>query len=129
MGIRLHTNTWHRPLRTLDCWLPASESSSVAWRHRLLQLGKQCAQIFAHARRKQRHQATAADTQRVVGRAPEQVPATPAATPRLRVTRHLDRTGGGTGHARFVISGRMADVCAELDRLAAQEARHLPQSS
>ncbi|MEJ8822907.1 hypothetical protein WKW80_12840 [Variovorax humicola] len=40
----------------------------------------------------------------------------------LRVIRVLDtqRTAGGTG--RVVISGRMADVCAELDRLAALEA-------
>jgi hypothetical protein len=41
----------------------------------------------------------------------------------LRVVRVVDgsRTQGGAG--RMVISGRFADVCAELDRLAAQEAR------
>jgi hypothetical protein len=41
----------------------------------------------------------------------------------LRVVRIVDgsRTHGGAG--RMVISGRFADVCAELDRLAAQEAR------
>jgi hypothetical protein len=43
-------------------------------------------------------------------------PASPVVTrPPLRV-----HTGE---HGRLVISGRMADVCAELDRLAAQEAR------
>ena len=36
----------------------------------------------------------------------------------LRVVRVLD---GGKGVGRMVISGRMADVCAELDRLAAYE--------
>jgi hypothetical protein len=30
------------------------------------------------------------------------------------------------GAGRMVISGRMADVCAELDRLVAMEARHRP---
>lgn len=41
----------------------------------------------------------------------------------LRVVRVVDgsRVQGGAG--RMVISGRIADVCAELDRLAAQEAR------
>jgi len=52
-------------------------------------------------------------------------PAQPFAAPTapakpLRVVRVLD---AGTGSGRLVISGRMADVCAELDRLAAQEAR------
>lgn len=46
-------------------------------------------------------------------------------TPRpaaLRVLHECD-AGQGPGHAgRLVISGRMADVCAELDRLAAREA-------
>ena len=41
----------------------------------------------------------------------------------LRVVRNIDSgiPVGSTG--RMVISGRMADVCAELDRLAALEAR------
>jgi len=48
-----------------------------------------------------------------------------AATPArpLRVVRVVDRQGTQRGCAnRVVISGRMADVCAELDRLAALEA-------
>ncbi len=48
-----------------------------------------------------------------------------AATPArpLRVVRVVDRQGSQRGCAnRVVISGRMADVCAELDRLAALEA-------
>ena len=36
----------------------------------------------------------------------------------LRVVRVLD-TSNSAGAGRMVISGRMADVCAELDRLAA----------
>jgi len=46
----------------------------------------------------------------------------------LRVLRVVDAqhagvgTSAGVGAGRMVISGRMADVCAELDRLAAAEA-------
>ncbi|MDR6535495.1 hypothetical protein [Variovorax soli] len=40
----------------------------------------------------------------------------------LRVVRTVDAQPNGTGRGRVVISGRMADVCAELDRLAALEA-------
>ena len=40
----------------------------------------------------------------------------------LRVVRVLDAQRTTSGAGRVVISGRMADVCAELDRLAALEA-------
>ena len=43
----------------------------------------------------------------------------------LRVLRVVDgRSGSAEAAGRMVISGRMADVCAELDRLAASETRH-----
>ncbi len=42
----------------------------------------------------------------------------------LRVVRVLDSRQSCAGAGRMVISGRMADVCAELDRLAALETRH-----
>lgn len=45
---------------------------------------------------------------------------TPAA---LRVTRMLDDTRQPGQAGRMVISGRMADVCAELERLARLESR------
>lgn len=41
----------------------------------------------------------------------------------LRVVRILEASQPRTGAGRMVISGRMADVCAELDRLAELEAR------
>ncbi|RYF07292.1 MAG: hypothetical protein EOO31_06955 [Comamonadaceae bacterium] len=47
--------------------------------------------------------------------------AVPAAS--ARTVRVLHRTDG-SGPMRLVISGRMADVCAELDRLVAREAAH-----
>ena len=40
----------------------------------------------------------------------------------LRVVRVIDGKGQQRNASRVVISGRMADVCAELDRLAALEA-------
>ena len=45
----------------------------------------------------------------------------PRATP-LRVVRVCDTHSASGEVGRLVISGRMADVCAELDRLAAREA-------
>lgn len=45
----------------------------------------------------------------------------PAARP-LRVVRVVERGQARSEVGRMVISGRMADVCAELDRLAAREA-------
>ena len=47
----------------------------------------------------------------------------PAAKP-LRVVRVFDGPRMPQAAGRMVISGRMADVCAELERLAALEARH-----
>lgn len=41
----------------------------------------------------------------------------------LRVVRVLEPSASRAVAGRMVISGRLADVCAELDRLVAQEAR------
>ncbi len=52
------------------------------------------------------------------------VPRTAALRPAkpLRVVRVLEPSAPRAEAGRMVISGRLADVCAELDRLAAQEA-------
>lgn len=42
----------------------------------------------------------------------------------LRVIRVVEQRGPRVGAGRMVISGRMEDVCAELDRLAELETRH-----
>lgn len=42
----------------------------------------------------------------------------------LRVVRVLEAGQAHCAVGRMLISGRMADVCAELDRLAAREAAH-----
>jgi hypothetical protein len=57
---------------------------------------------------------------RVHGQAAPKAVAAPARP--LRVIRVVDHQGEKRSTNRMVISGRMADVCAELDRLAALEA-------
>jgi hypothetical protein len=47
-----------------------------------------------------------------------------SATRPLRVVRMIDAGAPRRQGSRMVISGRMADVCAELDRLAALEESH-----
>ena len=47
---------------------------------------------------------------------------TASSTPALRVVRVAESDQRVKGAGRMVISGRMVDVCAELDRLAALEA-------
>lgn len=44
-------------------------------------------------------------------------------SPPLRVVRFVEAGHVGSQFGRMVISGRMADVCAELDRLVAREAQ------
>jgi hypothetical protein len=58
----------------------------------------------------------------VAVRAAPQRPAHRPARP-LRVLRVVEPASSRAVAGRMVISGRLADVCAELDRLAAQEAR------
>jgi hypothetical protein len=55
-------------------------------------------------------------------RAAQQAPAGHAFKP-LRVVRVLEPSAPRSTAGRMVISGRLADVCAELDRLAAMEAQ------
>ena len=53
----------------------------------------------------------------------------PAAVRPLRVVRTVDAQRPGLRAGRVVISGRMADVCAELERLAALEAAEMLRGS
>ena len=57
---------------------------------------------------------------------PSATAAAPYSRPPLRVMRVTESGQRTAGAGRMVISGRMADVCAELDRLAALEAMHTP---
>ncbi|MDE2605515.1 MAG: hypothetical protein KGL68_06305 [Burkholderiales bacterium] len=60
---------------------------------------------------------------RAAARAPAPRPAPCVAAKPLRVVRVLEPSAPRTVAGRMVISGRLADVCAELDRLAALEGR------
>lgn len=60
--------------------------------------------------------------QRLRRRPLQVVPTAARPAPALRVLRVLEPHQPRTAAGRMVISGRMADVCAELDRLAAAEA-------
>jgi hypothetical protein len=61
-------------------------------------------------------------THRATHRALQASAGCPALRP-LRVVRVLEPAAPRSTAGRMVISGRLADVCAELDRLAALEAR------
>ncbi|NUO74276.1 MAG: hypothetical protein HOQ10_16390 [Frateuria sp.] len=53
-----------------------------------------------------------------------QPPTRPQPAKGLRVVRVVEPSAPRAGAGRMVISGRLADVCAELERLAALEARN-----
>ena len=84
------------PLHSLLCWLTPAGAVPAPVTH------MQCASV--------RRQAALGE--------PGRQPVRPA----LRVVRVLEAGQPRTQVGRMVISGRMADVCAELDRLAACEA-------
>jgi hypothetical protein len=115
MGIRFYSNTWRAPLQLIDSWLPAHPRRST-----LAQCVPQVMQRFVRAGWLGRGSDQAAS------RSFQALPAPriqPAASPGR--TCHLRVVGGGEfgsrSDGRLVISGRMSDVCAELDRLAALE--------
>ena len=60
----------------------------------------------------------------------DRMPPRAVATPRpLRVVCTVDAQRRGSVTGRLVLSGRLVDVCAELDRLAALEAAELSRSA
>lgn len=116
MGILFSTNTWRAPLQLIDCWLPAAPKRLAPAANE--PLASRVVQRFARAG--------------WLGR-PASVPAHQGAhtTPirrsentgacRVRVLRATDPRPSPSLGVRLVISGRINDVCAELDRLADQE--------
>lgn len=116
MGIRFNTNTWRAPLLLIDSWLPAAPPSSArstlpqavqrfaqaGWLGRAIEVMPKAAPRPASAHRPQNPV--------ISGRACH-----------VRVLRAAEATNCSREDARLVISGRINDVCAELDRLAALE--------
>jgi hypothetical protein len=121
MGIRIHRSTWRTPLQMIDSWLPPAPRQATV----PVRLGA-AAQRFVLAGWLNRQPpvqpaATAASS----------TPAQPMAAASERspvVQRPLRvalRTRSGrcpeVRDTRVVLSGRMSEVCAELERLAALE--------
>lgn len=114
MGILFNTSTWRAPLQLIDCWLPAPSlrQTHAANEPRLTR----AVQRFARA----------GWLGRPAGAPAPEFPAPTRSSARktgaVRVLRQAEpaqvRPGNGV---RLVISGRINDVCAELDRLADQE--------
>jgi hypothetical protein len=119
MGIRFNANTWRTPLQLIDCWLPVGPARTQAqplplprtlqnfvragWLHRAAPTNRPINLVPSTADSGARHCATVhnIDAHRRTSTQPT------ITNPRA--------------DARLVISGRIGDVCAELERLAAQE--------
>lgn len=119
MGIRLNTNTWRAPLRLIDSWLPAVPASPRPVLPSALQR-------FARAGWLGRPTAPAvpaAMASPATGIRPRTPPAAGRTCP-VRVPPTVDRIRTVHQGTRLVIAGRINDVCAELERLAALEHQH-----
>ena len=119
MGYRLTSSTWRAPIQMIDSWLPSPAFSEpprkVARVWQLFSRAGWMSRAAVHTPAK----VPAAATHPV---APS---ATVASRPcHVRILRTPDSSTGCRPDARLVISGRINDVCAELDRLASMEFRH-----
>lgn len=115
MGMFFNTRTWHQPLQLIDSWLPPSTSPQASCApSRALSLFEQAGWLGRSTRAASANLAMLSPQG-----AQSSCPARAARTIEGRVTR---------ADGRFVISGRIDDVCDELDRLAAMEQRERPLS-
>lgn len=110
MGIRITSKTWRAPLQLIDSWLP-SPPCPYKTRKPLPTLMQRFVRAGWLAGKTPKQALPAAG---VVSSAAISRSAQPA-------TVRLKRSSRPGRSASLVISGRMADVCAELDRLAALE--------
>lgn len=110
MGIRITSKTWRAPLQLIDSWLPLPPCPNKT-RKPLPMLMQRFVRAgwLANKPPKQALPSTPSASVTAVSRSAQ------SATIRLKHASEPDRS------ACLVISGRMADVCAELDRLAALE--------
>jgi hypothetical protein len=126
MGIRIHRNTWSAPLRLIDSWLPPARPRPPV-QHPISKVAQRFVQAGWLRRRASNDEHV--EPQRPAG----QLTATPASA-RPQPARATLSPSGGCGDrfrpdSRVVLSGRITEVCAELDRLAAQETRWLRMRS
>jgi hypothetical protein len=116
MGIRISSKTWRAPLQFIDSWLPSPASYRPSHRQPLGRL----IQRFARAGWLGHRPTTCEQAPNRTPAAPPQRATRPAIAKPVRIVRPAPDT---RGRARLVISGRISDVCAELDRLASLEQR------
>jgi hypothetical protein len=116
MGILFNTNTWRAPLQLIDCWLPAPSTRRTPAANE--PLASRAVQRFARAGWLSR--SANASAQQEAHIPPLKRSENPGSC-RVRVLRQTDPLPSPSIGVRLVISGRINDVCAELDRLADQE--------
>lgn len=116
MGIRFNTNTWRAPLLLIDSWLPPSFEREGAARTL-----PQILQRFVRAGWLARPSKCAVDGNKVAATGHRVTGHAVVRARHVRVLRTADTSGGPRADGRLVISGRINDVCAELERLAALE--------
>ncbi|MDP3251716.1 MAG: hypothetical protein Q8M77_07375 [Hydrogenophaga sp.] len=116
MGILFSTNTWRAPLQLIDCWLPAAPKRLAPAANE--PLASRAVQRFARAGWLGRP--VSAPARQGAHATPTKRPENTGAC-RVRVVRAPDPRPAASLGVRLVISGRINDVCAELDRLADQE--------
>lgn len=112
MGILFNNNTWRRPLRLIDSWLPTTESRTpVRTVASPIPAFARAGWLAGSGRNERDGHSTAA-----MGG--------PLARPcQMRVVRAPEPGSTRRSDTRLVLSGPINDVCAELDRLAALEQR------
>jgi hypothetical protein len=117
MGIRLNTNTWRAPLQLIDCWLPAPSSHAPVKRAMppFLQRFARAGWLKPAGATNHPPEACPSSTARHLTNVPVR-----AQHVRVHSGPELSRASTACG-GRLALSGRIGDVCAELDRLAALE--------
>jgi hypothetical protein len=118
MGYRFTSSTWRAPIQLIDSWLPAPAFSEPPRK------ASRVVQLFTRAGWLSRPAAHAPDSEPAAAAHPAAPMALAASRPcHVRILRTPETSGSCRPDARLVISGRINDVCAELDRLASLEFR------
>jgi len=115
MGIRFTNNTWRAPLQLIDSWLPAPSFNQAP------KGTPKVVQLFARAGWLGRKAIGTPATPNSANSANSASETQKPQSCRVRVVRSAAQASNNRSDARLVISGRINDVCAELERLAALE--------
>ena len=122
MGFRFISNSWRAPLQLIDCWLPIPSSRVDSPPRSLTQI----LQRFTRAGWLGR---TGSTTSALCPAKTFRQAANSSQRPRHVRVHHSPDThtlGQSSPGSRLALSGRINDVCAELERLSALEKRAHP---